>query len=473
MIKNTLFQVIPHPAEIIRKSGRFVFDGPIGIYDGGGRFAFAGKELAGTLAKFGVGTALEESAGLAKIELSAVPGFEHEAYKIEVLPERIIISGGGEAGVLYGVYSLEQMLHTAFITGRQDAKLDCGIINDRPRFRHRGFMLDSARHFQSVETICKVIDMMAKFKLNIFHWHLCDGECGWRAESRIAPELNTLGSNDSGFFTAADIARVADYAECRNIEIVPEIEMPGHSAGILSKFPQFSCNPAAPGCEICLGNPEARAFLKSLIKEYAGLFPKSRMIHIGGDEALTSGWEKCPKCLAAMRENGFSDLRKLENEFMCDMAEYVLSLGLIPVGWGTESTLPEKMCVQVWRDFHELERNFRDGGNRVLNSTHYTCYFDYPLNDGEPAFEWMTIQLPEEAVYRCNPYAHYEELLGDALYGVEAALWTELVPEWRVMAKIVPRLPAFAENAWSMPENKDYMNYCSRRRTLDASGFFG
>lgn len=403
------------------------------------------------------------------VQLTISPDIKAESFEITVTPERILISGGDPAGLFYGATAFEQLLCISVNQGTRTAEIPCGKISDSPRFGHRGFMLDSARHFQSTATVKKVLSMMAKLRLNIFHWHLCDSE-GFRTESKLYPELNSLAGRKAGFYTAAEIREIRKFAAERFITIIPEIEMPGHSKGLLALHPELCCDPENPGYEFCLARKEVRTFLEKLIAEFADHFPDSPRIHLGGDEADTTHWDKCPACQSLMKEKGFSDIRQLETSFMNDMAAYVRSLGRTPQTWFTGNVMEKSTVIQVWRSIHELKETLAQG-NRMIFSVHDQVYLDYPEKSAEPFFNWMLF-LSESCVYNTEPYAAWEQSIGDLLLGAESCLWTELIPEHRVMAKLMPRFVAFAETAWCRPETKEWYNYLGRREHLDAGNWF-
>ncbi|MBO5791354.1 MAG: family 20 glycosylhydrolase [Lentisphaeria bacterium] len=392
-----------------------------------------------------------------------------ESFEITVAPDEVTISGGDPAGLFYGAGAFEQLLCISVIRGTKGAEIPCGKVADSPRFGYRGFMLDSARHIQSVETIKSVLALMAKLRLNVFHWHLCDSQ-GYRAESKLFPELNTLADMTPGFFTAEEIKEICDFAAECFITVIPEIEMPGHSRGVIALHPELACDPEDPGKEFCLAKPEVREFLEKLIAEFASLFPASKVIHLGGDEAETEHWEKCPACQKLMKEKGLSNLRQLENDFMNDMASYVRSLGLTPVTWFTGSIMEHSTIIQAWRSIHELKETLVHG-NRMIFSVHDQLYLDYPCTAAEPFENWMPV-LGESGVYNTEPFAAWEKQIGDLLLGPETCLWTETVPDHRIFAKLLPRLIAFSETAWCRPAQKDWFSYIRRKDVLSAGAWF-
>ena len=391
-----------------------------------------------------------------------------ESFEITITPDEVTIAGGDPAGLFYGKGAFEQLLCIAVIKGTRGSEIPCGKVSDSPRFGYRGFMLDSARHIQSVDTIKKVLALMAKLRLNVFHWHLCDSQ-GFRSESKLFPELNTLAGMTPGYYTAAEIKEICDFAAEHFITVIPEIEMPGHSKGLLALHPELACDPENPGKEFCLAKKEVREFLEKLITEFVGLFPASKIIHLGGDEANTEHWDKCPACQKLMKDKGLSDIRQLENDFMNDMAAFVRSLGVTPVTWFTGSIMEESTIIQVWRSIWELKETLAHG-NRMIFSVHDQLYLDYPCTAAEPFENWMPV-LCESGVYNTEPFAAWEEEIGDLLLGPETCLWTETVPDHRVMAKLMPRLIAFSETAWCRIPQKDWFCYTRRKDVLTAGGW--
>lgn len=406
----------------------------------------------------------------ADLVLKLNSGLGAEAWFMRIDPSSILIEGGGKAGLFYALAAFSQMLITALIKGPAGAVLNCGTACDKPRFGWRGLMLDSARHFQSKETVKAVIRLMAHFRLNTFHWHLTDGQ-GWRIASDLVPKLSNLAALSPGQYTPDDLREVAEFAGRHNIRIIPEIDIPGHSRGLLAAYPQYACDPAVPGKEFCLGNPETKEFLKKIFAELLSIFPDSPIIHLGGDEAETTHWENCPRCKAAMQAGGFRNMRELENSFMVDMTRFIVEQGRTPMLWGTCSgqAYPADTIIQSWLDIREPLR-VAPNGNKVVYSVHNSFYFDYPANLSEPFETWM-FELSERGIYMADPYVIWEDRLKDTILGPEACLWTETVPEWRVMQKLLPRLAAYSECAWSPAEKKDWHGFLRRKELLEAAGY--
>ncbi len=398
------------------------------------------------------------------------PSLADGAWNLRVDSSAIQMEANDRSGFFYASAALAQMICSALIRGPVKAALNCGEISDRPRFAWRGFMLDSARHFQSKETVKAVIRLMAYHRLNVFHWHLTDNQ-GWRIASDLVPELSGLAALSAGQYSLGDLREVAEFAESLGIQIIPEIDIPGHSKGLLEHYPQYACDPSSPGKEYCLGNPESRAFLKKIFEELLAVFPNSKIIHLGGDEAETEHWDRCPVCQAAIREKGLKNSRELEHDFMLEMTRFLVERGRTPMVWGICSDLayPSDTILQAWLDIREPLRT-APHGNKVVYSVHNSFYFDYPANLSEPHETWM-FELPEQGIYMADPYVIWENQLKNILLGPEACLWTETVPEWRVMQKIFPRLAAYSECAWSPADKKDWHDFLRRKEFLEAAGY--
>ncbi len=410
-----------------------------------------------------------------RISLQIDPKLPAEHYRLSAGNDTITIFGGDGAGVFYGAVTLTQIIAASAHTGGNNPALPAVVIEDGPRFPWRGLMLDSSRHFQHVETIFALLDRMAEYKLNVFHWHFLDRQ-GWRPRFNAAPELaDPLPAERCytfGSYSREELEAVRDYAQKRFIRVVPELEMPGHSAVVFRHHPDLACplgdDPyAVDTWEFCLGNPDAKEFLKKILREIAEIFPDSPVIHLGGDEAGTHRWEKCPRCQAAVKEKNLSGVRALEHDFMQDMADFTESLNRDPVTWGTPefAGFSKKMIIQDWLGNETLPavRN----GNRVISSVHLYNYFDYPANDAEPVADWQRVQYEFEPVP--DGVAEDEAKL---IIGGEGCLWTEQIPEQRVLPRAVPRMRALAEMLWTEPAGKDFENFLLRERLLIAGGLF-
>ena len=465
---NTFANIIPAPTKLEYTSESLKLENISTFYTAEpfAGFAPAVQELFKSFS-FDITSTAPDSAALAIVH-SAMP---EEAFSIEISPDKAVIAAGSQAGVFYALECLRQMLFTATIASPKGAVLTCGKLEDAPRFTFRSFHLDSARHFQNIDVIKRMLRMMASCRLNTFHWHLVDSQ-GWRLQLKTTAGLENRYTKTPGYYTADDIKEVVEFAAKHHISVIPEIDFPGHSRGTLNYFPQYACCNAAenPG-EICLGNPASKEFVKNILTEVMELFPQSKYIHIGGDEANTANWEKCPLCRKAMQENSCKDMRELENIFMRDIAQFVIDNNRHPIIWGTCSgqTYQPETTIQAWLDIREPLR-VAPNGNKVVYSVHTSLYFDYPANLSEPWETWM-FELSERGVYMTDPYIIWADKVKDCIIGTEACLWTETVPQWRIIPKILPRLHAYSECAWSDPAKKDYQDFRRRKELLEAAGY--
>ena len=466
-MKPTLDCLIPAPESICYVAGEFdcnklttIFykDEPSLIVD----------RLIKEAAYFGVNLTVQKNNPAIRLELNNK--LDREAYSLTITVDDITISSGSEDGLRHGAAALIQLLAIALIKGPKKAVIPCGQINDKPRFAWRGFMLDSSRHFHDAKHVLKVLNMMSHLRLNVLHLHVTDGN-GWRIQTETFKDFEQIYTNTPGFYSKSDIKEIVEFAQSLGIKIVPEIDIPGHSGLLLKHYPQFACNPDKPGNEFCLANLEARETLKKVLLEVFEMFPYSDLIHLGGDEAETTHWDNCPKCQAYRKEHNLATSRDLEHEFMMEMTRFVVDNDRFPIVWGicSDLTYPEDTIIQSWLDIREPLK-IAQNNNKVIYSVHSSLYFDYPLDLSEPCETWM-FPLSQEGVYLCDPYIIWPDKVKHSITGVEACLWTETVPQHRVMQKIMPRITALSETAWTSVENKDFYKFLARDKKLISAGY--
>jgi hexosaminidase len=350
-------------------------------------------------------------------------------------------------------------------------------------------MLDSSRHFQEKEFIEHLLDVMAYHKLNRFHWHLIDAN-GWRLEIKRYPELAKKGSwrgtdarSDSGWYTQEDVREIVAYAKRRHIMVIPEIEMPAHTESALYVFPQLTCtgkpiDVGEPGLDYftkndsnlpyCAGKEATFEFLENVLTEVTELFD-APFIHVGGDERPNGSWEQCPDCQARMKTVGAKDEHELQNYFMRRITDFLTTKNRRVISWAVTRSDPynpkdlddlgHDAIIQNW---HEETRFALSKGWDVINSANLFVYLDYPEFSlvGKPA--WMPL-LPLEKVYQFEPVPR--ELSADVarhVWGGEACLWTEEVPQEKVYGALFPRLLALAEVTWSPVGGKNYEDFAAR-----------
>ena len=396
-----------------------------------------------------------------------------ESYSISV-GEKIAIGYSTDAGRFYGLMSLLQLVETHGEDTFRFPKLE---IKDAPKFEWRGLHLDVSRHFFTVPEIERFLELMALYKFNTFHWHLTDDQ-GWRIEIKQYPKLTEIGGfRDStvighysdtprkyehkkygGFYSQDEIRQVVQYAKALHINVVPEIEMPGHSRAALAAYPELSCTgeqQGVPGLwgvfdDIYCSKEASIEFLQNVLDEVLELFP-SEYIHIGGDEAPKTRWNECEKCQKVMEENHLHDAHELQSYFIKRMDEYLTRKGRKLIGWDEilEGGLSPNAAVMSWRgEFGGVEAA-KQGHPVVMSPTSY-CYFDYyqSSHDSEP----LAIGgfLPLEKVYEFNPIPKdLTEEKAKYILGGQANVWTEYIPSFdQVEYMVYPRAIALMQSLW-------------------------
>ena len=415
-----------------------------------------------------------------------------EGYSLEVSQSGITLNGG-KAGLFYAAQSLVQMIRTASRDSRN--LLVPGVhIEDSPRFRYRGIMQDVGYHIYPVEFIKRQIDYLAKYKMNVYHWHLTEDH-GWRIESRKYPKLNEIASwreqtcishydgkfsgmdatPYGGYYSQEDIRDIVAYAAERHVTVIPEIELPGHTLAVLAAYPELACNEGpfkvAESWGIyddvfCAGKEEVFRFLEDVLTEVIELFP-SEYIHIGGDECPKDRWRKCPLCQERIRKEGLQDEYELQSYCIKRIEKFINSKGRKIIGWDEilEGGLAKNATVMNWRDTTEGVKAVKQGHDVIMSPNAY-LYFDYIQGDRkqEPlAIGWG--YNPAERVYAYEPVP--KGLSPEAekhIIGVESPLWTEHMDTYRkVEYMLFPRLMALAELAWTPKDGKDSRNFFEER----------
>lgn len=394
-----------------------------------------------------------------------------EAYQIEINKDLFWITGD-PAGIFYAIQTLRQMLLTDIIHifPENTFHLPCCRIDDAPRFPWRGFMLDSARHFQSFETVKALIEKLALYKINRLHWHLSD-IYAWRIPLESHPEL--ADQNDEhlyynrGCYSAEDIREIVALAKDHFMEVIPEIEMPAHSSQVFKHRPDLACpikkDPYQNEVyELCIGNPDVQSFLKEILADIRRLFPDVSICHLGGDEGNHMIWEACPVCQNTIHEKGLADTAALEADFMRSMTDYARSLGFTPMVWAGCTNYEPDTLIQLWREEHITPS--AETPCRMINSLNQWTYLDYPADESEDKFDWMP-PLPVEKIYKFDPIPNgLPKEAVSRMIGAEACLWTEKVPEEKLFGKVFPRLCAFSEVVWSPPEERSFSDFRKRMK---------
>jgi len=410
--------------------------------------------------------------------------FGLEGYSLDVTGKKIIISAQTLTGMFYGVQTLLQLMPPEVYAGGVKTsvswEIPCIHIEDRPRFKWRGFMVDVSRHFFDKEEIKQLLDTMAMYKLNVFHWHLVDDQ-GWRIEIKKYPRLTEKGAwrKDIGFeinptvskayrpdgcyggyYTQEDIREVVAYAESRHITIVPEIEMPGHSSAALSAYPEFSCSGAGV---YCAGNDATFTFLENILNEVVGLFP-GKYIHIGGDEVPKNFWKACPKCQDRMKKNGLHNEEELQSYFIQRIEKFVSAHGRILVGWSEigQGGLAKSAVLMDWKGGG---LDAATSGHDVVMTPNASCYFDhYQSLDYTTEPVAIGCYTPLKSVYDFDPVPSQlqPEYLSHVLGG-QGSVWSEYIASKNYLEYMTfPRLCALAEVVWSPKTVRNWEDFLSR-----------
>lgn len=417
-----------------------------------------------------------------------------EGYTLSVTVNGAVISASSEAGIFYGIQTLFQMLPPAIYSGRPTGHecwtLPFAVIKDQPRFGYRGMMLDVSRTFFDAETVKRYIDWMAHHKINKFHWHLTDDN-GWRIEIKKYPKLTEQGAwrgpgevlnaafgsgnkRYGGFYTQKQITEIVNYAAVRHIEVIPEIDLPGHSKAVTATYPHVGCDTDNGGLSVqgedmnvwCIGKENNFKMLENIIKEVASLFP-SKNIHIGGDEVNYDQWAACPHCNSLMEKEGMTEYEELLNYFVRRMETIVEKQGKHMSGWDEildGGNLNPNTRVYAWRSVEKGIEAVTKGQPTIMMPGPF-CYFDMKQSPVERGHNWAGIVTLEKS-YSLDPIgtAQLTEEQAKLIVGVQAALWTELLgwPPRFMEYQTYPRLAAIAEVGWSKAENKEWEDFYHR-----------
>ena len=461
------FNIIPQPRKITAGTGSFALDRHATIAAPADK---RGRDIAGFLrdaicAQTGMSlSAYKAGAQHASIELRIDPSVRgDEAYRLDVTPARITIAASGDRGLFWGVQTLRQLLPQRHVAM---AKVPAVHIEDAPRYAYRGVMLDVARHFYPVSFIEKQLDVLSYYKINTFHWHLTDDQ-GWRIQVRRYPKLTRVGAlrtgadgaRYGGFYTQAQIRQVVTYARKRNITVIPEIEMPGHSVAAIAAYPELSCDkktvtvPTTWGVfkDIdCVGDPGTFTFLQNVLDEVMPLFPSTR-VHIGGDEVPKDDWKECASCVALMRTKGMKSAEELQSYFIQRIQRYLAGKGKTMIGWDEilEGGADRNAIIEIWRGDDETSKALLNG-NRVVIAGPF--YLDSPPDKLTTKGVYLTDITGAAATLYSKPRQEDSTVIAahrSQILGAEAPLWSEHANPFNAESKLYPRTLALAENLWS------------------------
>ena len=448
-----------------------------------------------------IGSEKKEGMIALKINSSQNKALGKEGYKLTINSKGITIEGATETGIFYGIQSLRHLLPSEFETNpRTERKIALPYVEilDKPRFKWRSFMLDESRHFKGMAEVKRLLDQMVLLKMNKFHWHLTDDQ-GWRIEIKKYPKLTQIGSirkdtqksykseertgePHQGFYTQEQIKEIVSYAQDRHIQIVPEIEMPGHAMAAIAAYPWLGSLGTTTEVSETFGkledsfdvsNPKVVGFLKDVLREVFQLFP-GKVIHIGGDEVDYTAWESSEEIQKKMKKQHIESPVDLQIYFTNNMSNFIDDSGKRMMGWNeimgddihqkrkglneeVKQTLAKSAIVHFWKGDLQLITKAVTRGYDVVNSNHWDTYIDYTYE-----------RLPLEKSYNFDPIPEgLDEKYHHKILGLGTQMWSEWTPTVEQMHRqIFPRLAAYAEVGWTSPSRKDYQNFLGALETL-------
>ena len=500
--------IVPAPLSIERTEGEFVFNANTIIAVPSENEAQVARLFTSLFTSSAGFTPQVKVAQEGDIILRLNENLKEEAYEMNVQPERIILTASTSKGFFYGLQNLRLLLPASIERTTQAEEtwsIPTMTLKDEPRFGYRGFMLDVARFFMPKEDVLKLIDCMAMLKLNRLHIHLSDDN-GWRLEIKKYPRLTQVGAwrvdrpgipfparrnptadekaTVGGYYTQTEMKEIITYASERQIEVIPEIDIPAHSNAALASYPEYACPvvkdfigvlPGLGGknAEIifCAGNDKTFTFLQDILDEVMELFP-SRYVHLGGDEAAKTNWKKCPLCQRRILEEKLTDEEALQGYFMERMSAYVRSKGKEVMGWDelTNSKIPENAIIFGWQETGTAALKAAAQGHRFVMTPAKVAYLI--RYQGPQWFEPLTYfgnnTLKDLFYYepvQSNWNANYEQLL----MGVQASMWTEFCASSEdVFYLVFPRLAALAEIAWIPKGERNWKRFLQGLDTYTA-----
>ncbi len=507
--------IIPEPVQLKKKTGVFELPQNITVSINGGTetkyaAAYLQKKIS-TATGYTITITEKNAAASIQLNINTLPNntIGKEGYLLSVTNNKITVTGNQPAGLFYGVQTLLQLLPKQ-IENRQlikDVKweLPCVEITDYPRFGWRGLMLDVSRHFFTKDEVKRFIDEMARYKFNLLHWHLTDDE-GWRIEIKALPKLTQVGAwnvkrtgtfgnflpikddepkNYGGFYTQQDIKEVVQYAKEHFVNVLPEIELPGHGLAVIASYPELSCTPGADKYKvrsgemimdwsgphfkalidntICPANEKVYPFIDKVMTEVAQLFP-FEYIHVGGDECAKNFWETNDAIKALMKKEKLKSLEEVQGYFENRVEKIVNSKGKKMIGWDEilEGGVSPTAAIMSWRGTKGGVEASNKGHEVVMSPTTFV-YLDYMQSD----------EIMEPRVYaslRLNKTYSYEpvsEGINEKLVkGIQGNLWSEQIYTYRQMQYMTwPRAFAISETAWSPAANKNWPGFVNKVET--------
>ena len=499
--QNHPIEILPKPVKIVAFQNAAVLSGETSVYLDP-KANLNQDYVTGVLKEAGIDPVYTTKAKKAKLafKLNAVPSNNNdEAYRLAVMSpdskKQIVATADARAGLLYALQTLRQMTtpQNGLVT------IPACVITDAPAFPWRAYMQDESRHFQGAETVKNLLDEMARLKMNTFHWHLVDDQ-GWRIEIKKYPLLTQIGSrraetlvgrydkNKEGvydgkpygeFYTQEEIREIVSYAAERHIEVIPEIEMPGHGLAALTAYPWLGCTggPYAVWTHwgisddvYCAGKETTFEFIEKVLTEVLALFP-SKLIHIGGDECPKGRWKACPLCQQRIREEGLKDEYQLQSYFIHRIERWMHTHGREIIGWDEilQGGISKTANIMSWNG-SDPGIKAAQRGNPVIMTPKWYCYFDYSQTSDPERYEPLgnTRYVSVRQAYRLDPCDRLTLPDQKRIRGVQCNLWTEYIADIRhAQHMVLPRMAALAETGWAN-DRKDYNDFVRRIPALVA-----
>lgn len=505
--KNTQLSLVPQPAHIEEGQGSFTFSKLVKT----SADEYVGDSINWVLTNFEknftatTGTQFKHVKKGATLQLKRNQAISSEGYKLQITPTQIRIEASRPAGFYYALQTLQQLLPTrsviAGITNDTTTSYTLPVVNieDSPRFAWRGFMLDEGRHFYGKKEIKKILDVMAAYKLNRFHWHLTEDQ-GWRIEIKKYPKLTEVGAwrhskalaygstvpdgeRYGGYYTQEEAREIVNYAKERFIEIVPEVDIPGHSQAAVASYPELlACDPqnhhevwlsqGVSADVINVASPKAVKFAKDVIDELTNIFPFG-YIHLGGDECPTYKWEHNTECQQLLKQLGSKNYRDLQINFYNQLKQYVAQKPKAQqrrlIFWnevlhGNTSSLGKDITIMAWIGADAAAKDAAQKGFTTILSPQIPYYINRRQSKDvwEPRSQGYGTETVE-AVYNYVPMKNVDSNLQKQYLGVQANFWTEWVEDASTVNYLMlPRLAAVAEAAWTPQQQRNYTNFVKR-----------
>lgn len=490
------YDVIPRPNNITIDStaiGHFILDKNVSIIHNGDEDMIRNARFLTQYIHEMTGIELSQKSNkIIKLQVG-LSDKNPDAYKLNVYTDSIVINGATPAAVFRALQTMRKSLPSTIVDA---VEMPIAEIYDYPRFEYRGAHFDVSRHFYTIDEVKTFIDMLALHNINNFHWHLNDDQ-GWRIEIKKYPKLIEIGSKRketvigrnpgkwdgipvSGYYTQEQAKEIVEYAAERYINVIPEIDMPGHMRSALAAYPHLGCTggPYDVWTEwgvtpevLCAGNDSTMTFLADVFNEIMDIFP-SKYINAGGDECPKTRWKECPKCQARIKAEGivakgpYNEFDRLQGYVTNYIYKVISARGRMMMGWDEilQADIPSDAIVLSWQGIAGAIEGAKRG-NKVVLSPNTHCYFDF-YQSKDVQFEPFAIggYTPVEKVYAFEPVpSALDEEQAKLVIGAQCNLWTEYIKTFsQIQYMILPRLAALCEVQWTEPQLKDYESFKER-----------